>query len=103
MTCPCEKLKFPCIIVEPESETFKMIDGVLPNADGKHPEINYPSTPGVLLNTGDSIKFTPAKGGESGHFARPDGIYSLLEYHIHYPSEHRVDGIDYAAEVHCMN
>jgi carbonic anhydrase len=78
-----------------------MIRGVLPNIEGKYPELNYPNKPGELKNAGDSLKFTPAEVGQKGTFRRPDGMYSLLQYHIHYPSEHRVDGVDFPAEIHC--
>jgi carbonic anhydrase len=45
------------------------------------------------------MKFYP--DSETGTFKRGNMTFKLAQWHIHVPSEHRVNGQDYAAEVHC--
>jgi carbonic anhydrase len=68
--------------------------------DGTYPNVAWTNTAGgILENKGHTFQFT-AKGAD-GTFTRPDGIYDMLQFHIHSQSEHHVDGRSYAAEFHC--
>jgi carbonic anhydrase len=65
------------------------------------PQVSYPNAPGVLHHLGDVIKFVPNK--VEGTYVYNDGQYSLIQWHIHTPSEHRIDERDFAAEIHCTS
>jgi carbonic anhydrase len=70
------------------------------NNDGTHPNVAWSNTAGgVLINVGDTFKF--ASSSADGTFTRPDGVYNMVQFHIHSNSEHRVNGRTYAAEFHC--
>jgi carbonic anhydrase len=72
----------------------------LANPNKAFPDINYGTTSaGKLKNLGDTLKFTP--DSETGTFKRGANTFKLAQWHIHVPSEHRVNGQDFAAEVHC--
>lgn len=79
------------------------LQGVLKNPNGMLPVLSWPDQAGTLANLGDTFKFTPTAG--TGTFDRGTtggGTFSLLQWHIHTPSEHRINGMDYPAEIHCM-
>ena len=90
--------------VEPYSDDFMVkLQGVLKNPNGMYPALSWPDQPGTLANLGDTFKFTPAAGA-AGTFDRGTtggGVFDLLQWHIHTPSEHRINGLDYPAEIHC--
>ncbi len=90
------------VIVEPYNEDFAVkINGVLRNPNGLFPNIAWPNGAGKLKTYGDTFKFTPTDAA-AGTFTRSSGnVLTLLQWHIHAPSEHRVNGITYPAEVHC--
>jgi carbonic anhydrase len=89
------------INIEPDSADFKeTLKGVMTN-HGYYPDIRFPSTSGKLKSSGVALEFTP--NDSSGTFVRPDGAYEMIQWHIHSPSEHRVNGIEYPAELHCEN
>ena len=77
------------------------INGVLANPNAAYPAISYPNTGGKVKHYGDTLKFTP--NTTDGVFTRPDGAYNMIQWHLHTPSEHRVDGNDYPAEVHFVH
>lgn len=87
-------------IVEPSDNAFNVtLNGVM-NNDGTHPNVAWKNTVGgVLINMGDTFKF--ASSSADGTFTRPDGVYNMVQFHIHSNSEHRVNGRTYAAEFHC--
>jgi carbonic anhydrase len=95
-----QKSHFLLDIVEPQSPDFERIQGVLKNY-GQYPGISYPTSAGTLEHLGDTLKFTPKT--PNGVFERLDGAYSLIQWHVHTPSEHRVNGIDYPAEIHFVH
>jgi carbonic anhydrase len=66
---------------------------------GAFPNIVYPAGKGKLKNYGDTLKFYPS--ATDGVFNRPDGVYNLAQFHIHMPSEHRVNADEWPGEIHC--
>ena len=68
--------------------------------NGAYPNIVYPAGAGKVKNYGDTLKFYPSDPN-AGTFSRPDGSYKLAQFHIHMPSEHRVDGDEWPGEIHC--
>jgi carbonic anhydrase len=87
-------------LVEPSSVDFNIsISGNLDNPNKNIPVISYGSLTGTLKNTGEALKFIPTNA--TGTFARGTSTFKLLEWHIHAPSEHRVNNKYYPAEVHC--
>lgn len=91
------------INIAPESEEFIAIKGVV-NNHGLLPHIKYPNFEGDLKNKGYTYQFTPnASHGEKGLMYRPDGIHELLQFHIHLPSEHRVEERDFVGEIHFVH
>jgi hypothetical protein len=78
------------------------ISGVLDNAAGARPVTNYQATAGKgrIENHVDTWKYVPGVASD-GTFTRPDGTYQLIQWHIHSLSEHRINKVAYAAEIHC--
>ena len=69
--------------------------------NGLFPNIKWaPGAGGILKNVIDTFKYVP--GTIDGTFDRPDGRYELIQFHVHAPSEHRVNGQYFAAEFHCI-
>ena len=62
---------------------------------------DYPETSLVVENTGHTIEITP----ESDDLRLAVGAkeYRLVQFHLHAPSEHTVDGSHYAAEIHLVH
>jgi carbonic anhydrase len=71
------------------------------NAAGTKPVTNYVPSAGKIVNLVDTWKYVPA-GASDGTFTRPDGVYNLIQWHIHSLSEHRINKTAFAAEIHCM-
>jgi carbonic anhydrase len=93
------------ISFEPHSADSKAIGLVLDNSAHKYPGLQYPveaKAAGTLKNMGETLKWSPSVAG-SGTFTRPDGIYNLLQFHFHVPSEHRIDGVEYPMEIHFVH
>jgi carbonic anhydrase len=79
---------------------------VLDNSAHKFPGLIYPGESkagGKLKNVGDTLKFEPNLLTGAATFTRPDGVYDLLQFHFHSPSEHRVDGMEYPMEFHFVH
>lgn len=77
------------------------LNGVMDN-DGTFPNIDWTSnTEGVLKNIGDALKYEAGIDKTDGIFVRNDGVYDLIQFHFHSPSEHRVNGRAYPVEIHC--
>ncbi|MFC0804795.1 carbonic anhydrase [Ensifer sp. P24N7] len=55
---------------------------------------------GSIVNNGHTIQVNAAPGGL---LRRGDRAYELLQYHFHAPSEHLVDGRNFAMEVHFVH
>ena len=83
---------------EEGSHFSEEIHGVL-NNNGFLPQISYPNSAGKLKHVGDVVKFFPSKLDAT--YTHNDGQYNMIQWHIHTPSEHRVEGRDYVAEIHC--
>jgi carbonic anhydrase len=62
---------------------------------------DYPETSLVVENTGHVIEARPAEGDHM--LLVGDDEYRLLQFHLHAPSEHTVDGSPYAAEAHLVH
>ena len=77
--------------------------------NGSFPNVAWSATgTGKLKNLGEELKYYPTYPAGSvnipdGNFTRPDGVYDMIQFHIHSPSEHRIDGRSFAAEFHCEN
>merc|ERR1719163_1743282 len=96
----CAKGKHQTPIDLPAFDTVKIPDGA--TAD-ESLTVNYKSTFAkgdlVFTNTGNGVKIN-AKEGILGTATYGDDTYQALQYHIHFPSEHTVDGQFYPAELH---
>lgn len=92
------------IVVMPMDFHFNTtLNGVMIN-DGTYPNVDWSANPGgVLKNVGDALRYDAGPNETDGIFVRPDGVYDLIQFHIHSPSEHRVNGRSYAMEIHCKN
>jgi carbonic anhydrase len=65
-------------------------------------ELDYPVAPLVVENTGHTIEVPMPEDG--GHrLTIGDDEYRLLQYHLHAPSEHTLDGRSYDAEAHLVH
>lgn len=63
-------------------------------------ELNYAPTPVVITNNGHSIQVDYAPGSSMVL----DGVrYELAQFHFHSPSEHTVNGVNAAAEMHLVH
>ena len=62
-------------------------------------EPGYQTAPGIVHDTGRSIQ-VDIKGGT---LALGNDRYHLDQFHFHTPSEHVVDGMDRAAEIHLVH
>ena len=60
----------------------------------------YAAGPGVFLNNGHTLQFTP---GVAGRITIGTDIYDLAQFHFHSPSEHTLNGRAYPAEIHFVN
>lgn len=56
-------------------------------------------TGGKMANTGHTIQIEAA----GGTLRRGDETYELLQYHVHAPSEHQVDGKSFPLEIHFVH
>lgn len=62
-------------------------------------EFSYSTTEGEIVDTGHFLQVnTPL-----GQFTYNDASYELLQFHPHAPSEHTIDGEEYAAELHLVH
>ncbi len=61
---------------------------------------NYKSSPLIVVNNGHTIRIDYAPGSSISI----DGeVYTLLQFHFHTPSEHQIDGIATAMELHLVH
>lgn len=77
-----------------------LTQGVIP---GSLPALvpSYQPTPFIVENTGHVVE-VPVAPGTSSIFIGGDR-YELLQFHLHAPSEHRIDGQFAAAELHLVH
>jgi carbonic anhydrase len=69
-------------------------------ADLPNLELKYAPTPVVITNNGHSIQVDYAPGSSMVL----DGVrYELAQFHFHSPSEHTVNGVNAAAEMHLVH
>lgn len=62
-------------------------------------EFSYSTTEGEIVDTGHFLQVnTPL-----GQLTYNDASYELLQFHPHAPSEHTIDGEEYAAELHLVH
>lgn len=63
-------------------------------------DLAYTASDATVIDTGHSVQTTLEDGGTM----TLDGeTYTLRQFHFHTPSEHQVDGVPYAAEVHLVH
>ena len=64
---------------------------------------------GSLANTGHNVQFDPSSSAPGASVMNHEGTYNLLQFHLHWGegqrdgSEHRVNGSQYAAEIHFVH
>lgn len=63
-------------------------------------ELDYRTSPATVADTGHSVQTTLE---DAGTMTRDGETYALRQFHVHTPSEHHVDGVPYAAEVHLVH
>ncbi|MGE5503013.1 MAG: carbonic anhydrase [Actinomycetota bacterium] len=64
------------------------------------PVVSWQPMPLEIVNNGHTIQVNCAKGSK----VTLDGKdYELLQFHFHHPSEHTIDGVAYALEVHFVH
>lgn len=63
-------------------------------------EIAYTASEATVVDTGHSVQTTLEDGGTLTLDGEP---YTLRQFHFHTPSEHHLDGVPYAAEVHLVH
>lgn len=78
------------------------IDLGVADAPGKQPRVvvEYKPLPLTILHNGHTVEVVVANGSRIVLDGKP---YELLQFHFHTPSEHKVDGKAYPAEVHFVH
>ena len=71
-------------------------------ADLPRLEFDYPTAPLAVENTGHTIEVAMPEGSDHS-LAIGEDAYRLLQYHLHAPSEHSLDGRSFDAEVHLVH
>ena len=99
----CKGKRQSPINIEPDVHDFKVkLEGVLNNSLSNYPAVTWPPEIGVWQNLGHTLQYSP--GIRSGTFERNDGkTWKLAQFHLHSPSEHHVDGVEYPLEVHFVH
>jgi carbonic anhydrase len=64
------------------------------------PQFNYTSEPQELVNLGHTLQVNYEPGSS---MTVGDTRYELAQFHFHTPSEHRLDGAEFPAEVHFVH
>ncbi|MEN7528563.1 carbonic anhydrase family protein [Cupriavidus sp. DL-D2] len=69
---------------------------------GKLPPLafHYPASAATVINNGHTIQVGPHAGGNA---KLPSGVYQLLNFHFHTPSEMTVDGRAYPLSAHLVH
>lgn len=70
-------------------------------AELRDPVLDYPDTPVDVVDNGHTYQATPPEGAATMRLA--GRTWRLLQWHVHAPSEHLVDGRPAAAEVHLVH
>jgi carbonic anhydrase len=63
-------------------------------------ELAYHASPAEVVDNGHTVQVDLEDGGT---LTRDGVTYSLLQFHFHAPSEHLLDGVPYAAEMHLVH
>jgi carbonic anhydrase len=63
-------------------------------------ELDYHASPAEVIDNGHTIQVNLA---DAGTMTRDGKTYTLAQFHFHAPSEHLLDGVPYAAEVHLVH
>jgi len=61
--------------------------------------LSLPDTQLELLNNGHAFQID----APFGRLKLPDGIYDALQFHLHFPSEHKINGKHFAGELHIVH
>jgi len=62
--------------------------------------VDYTALPSrTVVNHGHNVEVP----GGFGVFKLPDGNYQALQFHVHFPSEHQIDGKHAAGEIHIVH
>ncbi len=78
------------------------ITGTAATARLNRPTPRYvPSTP-TFYNTGYAVQVNMEEG-YAGSVAVGNDVFPLIQFHFHTPSEHTINGVAYAAELHFVN
>mmetsp|Transcript_39575 Transcript_39575/g.95031 ORF Transcript_39575/g.95031 Transcript_39575/m.95031 type:complete len:1438 (+) Transcript_39575:75-4388(+) len=65
--------------------------------------VDWPSQTCTVTNNGHGVVFTPKDGASSGKMTIGHNTYSLVQCHLHTESEHEIDGVRQAMELHCVH
>lgn len=75
-------------------------DDDLDEVEGAEIKFHYQTTPIVVSNNGHAIQVTP----NSGSYVKVDNEqYELLQFHLHSPSEHTINGEYFPMEAHFVH
>ena len=69
-------------------------------ADLPDPQFSYQPTPATIENKGHTLQVSYAPGST---LTVGDARYELAQFHFHTPSEHRLEGKEYPAELHLVH
>jgi carbonic anhydrase len=64
---------------------------------------NYNPTPLKIENTGHYVEVLYDPGSSLSVGSQPTDVYQLVQFHFHAPSEHTINGVQYAAELHLVH
>jgi carbonic anhydrase len=64
---------------------------------------NYNPTPLKIENTGHYIEVPYDAPSYLSVGSQPTDVYQLVQFHFHAPSEHTINGVQYAAELHLVH
>jgi carbonic anhydrase len=63
-------------------------------------DLAYHASPALVDDTGHTVQVNL---DDAGTMTRDGETYTLVQFHFHAPSEHLLDGVPYAAEVHLVH
>lgn len=64
---------------------------------------NYKPTPLIIENTGHYVEVPYHTPSYLYVGSQPTDVYQLAQFHFHAPSEHTINGVQYAAEIHLVH
>jgi carbonic anhydrase len=84
-----------------EQSPVDLVDAV--DADLPPLEFDYAPVPLVVENTGHTIEVPMPEDGAPQTLTVGEDTYRLVQFHVHAPSEHTVDGVSHDLELHLVH